>query len=97
PSVSRWSQPRALGVSLVQCDMDSTQLKIAPIGEGSSLKVRAYEALKSAIMTMNIYVEEAVLRLDERDLSERLGISRTPLREALAQLSQESPLPRQPM
>jgi DNA-binding GntR family transcriptional regulator len=69
--------------------MDSKELKIAPIGEGATLKFRAYEALKSAIMTMNVYAEEAVLRLDERDLSERLGISRTPLREALAQLNQE--------
>jgi DNA-binding GntR family transcriptional regulator len=69
--------------------MDSTHLKIAPLGEGPSLKIRAYAALKSAIMTMNIYAEEAELRLDERDLSKRLGISRTPLREALSQLNQE--------
>jgi DNA-binding GntR family transcriptional regulator len=64
-----------------------TQLKIAPIGEGISLKARAYEALKSAIL--NIYADEAELRLDERDLSQRFGVSRTPLREALAQLDQE--------
>ncbi|HEX2337075.1 MAG TPA: GntR family transcriptional regulator [Hyphomicrobiaceae bacterium] len=66
-----------------------TQLKIAPIGEGISLKARAYEALKSAILNMNIYADEAELRLDERDLSQRFGVSRTPLREALAQLDQE--------
>ncbi len=69
--------------------MSDTQLKIAPIGEGLSLKARAYEALKSAILNMNIYAEEAELRLDERDLSARFGVSRTPLREALAQLDQE--------
>jgi DNA-binding GntR family transcriptional regulator len=66
-----------------------TQLKIAPIGEGLSLKARAYDALKLAILNMNIYAEGAQLRLDERDLSQRFGVSRTPLREALAQLDQE--------
>jgi DNA-binding transcriptional regulator YhcF (GntR family) len=72
-----------------EVDVADTQLKIAPIGEGLSLKARAYDALKTAIMNMNIYADEAELRLDERDLSQRFGVSRTPLREALAQLDQE--------
>jgi len=69
--------------------MATTQLKIHPIGEAQSLKVRAYDALKAAILNLNIYAPDAELRLDERALSARFGVSRTPLREALAQLDQE--------
>ena len=69
--------------------MADTQLMIAPIAEGQSLKARTYDALKSAILGMNIYDPYAELRLDERDLSQRFGVSRTPLREALAQLESE--------
>jgi DNA-binding GntR family transcriptional regulator len=66
-----------------------SQLVIVPIGESVSLKARTYDALKSAITEMNIYDPGAELKLDERDLSERFGVSRTPLREALAQLDSE--------
>jgi len=38
---------------------------------------------------MNIYADDVELRLDERRLSEKLEISRTPVREALARLEQE--------
>jgi len=69
--------------------MSSLQLQIKPIGEGFSLKSKIYESLKAAIMDMNIYDSDTELRLDERRLSEQFGISRTPLREALARLDQE--------
>jgi DNA-binding GntR family transcriptional regulator len=69
--------------------MAALQLQISPIGDGQSLKARTYEALRAAILNMNIYDPGAELRLDERDLSARFGVSRTPLREALAQLDSE--------
>jgi len=69
--------------------MADLQMVIEPIEESFSLKARIYEALKAAIMKMNIYDRDADLRLDERTISEQFGISRTPLREALARLEQE--------
>lgn len=70
-------------------DTTSTRLQVDTIDAGMSLKARAYDALKSAILKMDIYAPGAELRLDERDLSASFGVSRTPLREALAQLDQE--------
>ena len=69
--------------------MTGVSLNIQPIEETASLKARIYASLKAAITEMNIYADNAELRLDERDLSQQFGISRTPLREALAQLDQE--------
>lgn len=65
------------------------KLQVAPIEANYSLKDRIYASLKEAITSMNIYADDAELRLDERDLSERMAISRTPIREALARLEQE--------
>ena len=67
----------------------SGKLKLTPVGVNFSLKEHIYEVLKEAITSVNIYDEDAQLRLDERQMSEQLGISRTPLREALARLRQE--------
>lgn len=69
--------------------MVGARLQIRPIEEAPSLKARTYDALKSAINAMNIYADGAELRLDERALSLQFGVSRTPLREAVAQLEQE--------
>ncbi len=63
--------------------------EIQPIEVNFSLKGKIYEALKEAITSMNIYADDAELRLDERQLSEQLGVSRTPVREAMARLEQE--------
>jgi DNA-binding GntR family transcriptional regulator len=62
---------------------------IAPIDAGPSFKHQAYAALKSAIASMDIYRSRADVRLDERQLAQEFGISRTPVREAMAQLERE--------
>jgi DNA-binding GntR family transcriptional regulator len=62
---------------------------IAPIDAGSSFKHQAYAALKDAIVSMDIYRSRADVRLDERQLAQEFGISRTPVREAMAQLERE--------
>ena len=69
--------------------MATAQLVVEPIEPNHSLKERIYVTLRDAITSMNIYAEDAELRLDERELSDRLAISRTPIREALARLEQE--------
>ncbi len=67
----------------------TARLNVQPIQADFSLKDRIYDSLKQAITSMNIYADDAELRLDERELSDRLAISRTPIREALARLEQE--------
>lgn len=52
-------------------------------------KTRVYAALKQAIVNMDIYSVDDATWLDERQLSEKLGVSRTPVREAVAMLEQE--------
>jgi DNA-binding GntR family transcriptional regulator len=69
--------------------MPNNVLKIRPIAEEFNLTSTIYTKLKQAIATMNIYDDDVELKLDERSLSEQFGISRTPLREALARLDQE--------
>ncbi|MGE4245459.1 MAG: GntR family transcriptional regulator [Parvibaculaceae bacterium] len=65
------------------------RLTLKPVEANFSLKDHIYEVLKDGITGMNIYADDAELRLDERKMSEQLGISRTPIREALARLEQE--------
>ncbi|EFL87513.1 GntR family transcriptional regulator [Ahrensia sp. R2A130] len=70
--------------------------KLAPIAVNFTLKDHTYDVLKDAILDMNIYAEDADLRLDERQMAQRLGISRTPIREALARLAQDGLVDIQP-
>jgi DNA-binding GntR family transcriptional regulator len=64
-------------------------LHVAPLGVSISLRQLAYDALKKAIMGMDIYGHAEPIRLDERQLSSELGVSRTPIREAITLLEQE--------
>lgn len=69
--------------------MSGVEAIIQPFEDVQSLKDRTYAALKQAITAMDIYAATEELRLDERELSARLGVSRTPIREAVARLEQE--------
>lgn len=53
------------------------------------LKEKVYDALKEAISKMDIYSGDEPPKLDERKLAEELGVSRTPIREAITRLEQE--------
>ena len=66
-----------------------TRLEVRPIDTSFVLKDMIFDSLKEAIARKNIYAEAEELRLDERQLSNDLGVSRTPIREALARLEQE--------
>src|SRR5271170_5146866 len=63
--------------------------RLQPIDTGFSFKNKAYAALKSVIVGMDVYGSGAEIRLDERSLASDFGISRTPVREAMAQLERE--------
>jgi len=63
-------------------------LALAPVNS-MSLRDQAYAMLKDAIATTDIYAQRHALRLDERQLTQALGVSRTPVREALSILEQE--------
>ncbi len=65
------------------------QPALAPIATTPSFKHKAYTALKNAIVAMDIYRSRDDIRLDERKLAQDFGISRTPVREAMAQLERE--------
>ena len=65
------------------------RVAVEPIGSPESFKSRAYAALRDAIVSMDVYRSRDDIRLDERKLAQDFGISRTPVREAMAQLESE--------
>ena len=76
---ARWPQPNA----------ETPELVLEPFAAEPNFKTRIYETLKHAITNMDIYGISEDTWLDERQLAERLGVSRTPIREAIAMLEQQ--------
>ena len=62
---------------------------VAPLEDTSTFADRAYRALREVIVSLDVYDQANEVRLDERRLAQDLGISRTPVREAMAQLERE--------
>jgi len=69
---------------------------LQPINISVSLRDQAYSALKQMITDADIYAHPEEIRLDERQLSQALGVSRTPIREAMTLLEQEGFLRTEP-
>ncbi len=67
----------------------SSRLGVDPIGPTASFKSKAYAALKDVIVSLDVYRSRTDIRLDERRLAHEFGISRTPVREAMAQLERD--------
>jgi len=67
----------------------ASRVVLAPLGDTSTFADRAYTVLKDTIVSLNVYEQPGDVRLDERQLASDLGISRTPVREAMAQLERE--------
>jgi DNA-binding GntR family transcriptional regulator len=69
--------------------MSDVRLTVAPIESRETFKDKAYQALRNVIVSSDIYRSRTDIRLDERQLALDFGISRTPVREAMAQLERE--------
>jgi DNA-binding GntR family transcriptional regulator len=65
------------------------RIAVSPLEDTSTFADRAYTALRDVILSLDIYNRSGEVRLDERQLASDLGISRTPVREAMVQLERE--------
>jgi len=66
-----------------------SRVSVAKLVDTSTFADRAYTALKEVIVSLDVYARREEVRLDERQLAADLGISRTPVREAMVQLERE--------
>jgi DNA-binding GntR family transcriptional regulator len=69
---------------------------LSPINVTVSLRDQAYAAIRQLITEADIYAHAEEIRLDEKQLSHQLGVSRTPIREAITLLEQEGFLRTEP-
>lgn len=69
--------------------MSKPVIVVEPLEVNPGLREKVYHALKEAISEMDIYNGSEAPKLDERKLSDQLGVSRTPIREAITRLEQE--------
>ncbi len=69
--------------------MSEARLVVAPIDNRETFKDKAYTALRNLIVSSDVYRSRTDIRLDERQLAQDFGISRTPVREAMVQLERE--------
>ena len=65
------------------------ELSLTSLVKEPNCRTRVYDALKQAIIDMDVYSSAEPRWIDERQISEKLGISRTPIREALSALERE--------
>jgi DNA-binding GntR family transcriptional regulator len=68
---------------------EAERITAEPLEGTATFKDRAYNALKEVLLSLDIYGRRGEIRLDERALALQFGISRTPVREAMAQLERE--------
>ena len=64
-------------------------IELSPVEESFALRARIYRELRAAILEVDVYGDRDAHRLDERQLSRQLAVSRTPVREALQRLEHE--------
>jgi len=67
----------------------SKSITLIPVAQDEGLKEKVFEALREAVVSIDLYASNEPPKLDERKLAEELGVSRTPVREALSKLEQE--------
>ena len=67
----------------------SESITLIPVTQDEGLKDKVFEALREAVVSIDLYADKVPPKLDERKLAQDLGVSRTPVREALSRLEQE--------